>query len=538
MIKRILENKNTLELIRNRIYSHKKGLLLIISLIIFVTVLNVFIPYLLGYLTNILQSNTLIPYCEITFIAFIILSKVILQFFLSYRTNYLAEAIGIELKNKLTSKLVDQGVIFKKYSNGDLIQRILHEVGFVQSKIILGTIYFLKDVFFFTVLIINIISLNVYIFIALILFLIMYVLFYKFFTILVKKNNRNIQVILGEITNYFIEILNGYIDIYIYSIEPKVKTRFNSIFDNLNDQYKTQSKLNAYNDFFIELFIYLFITSLITIILLTDDDLSKIVVILSFIFTLLWPIKDIGKFITSLSGIIPSLNRIEEFLITSLSHNENIVSKKNSFIIEKAENNQLSVINLSFRYINNEHYILDKLNLNFYNGIHLISGENGAGKSTLLKIIAGIHCPYNGKIKIITNEKHYSYKDRIILVQQDPFLFNDTSWNNLFIDKSTYTSEEVVTKFNINSFLGNIINKRVGNNGTSISGGEKQMISIFRALIKNPDVLLLDEITNNLSPENIKKIMTLIEKLRSNKITILVSHENIDYINFSSRTEI
>ena len=151
----------------------------------------------------------------------------------------------------------------------------------------------------------------------------------------------------------------------------------------------------------------------------------------------------------------------------------------------------------------------------------VVTGVSGSGKTTFSDLIPRFYDPTNGEILIDNlNIKKYSLKslrNLIGLVTQNIILFNDTIQNNIAYGKSNATENELLRALksaNLEDLVSNLkngLNTIIGENGIKLSGGEKQRLSIARALIKNPDILILDEATASLDSESEKKVHSAID---------------------------
>ena len=161
-------------------------------------------------------------------------------------------------------------------------------------------------------------------------------------------------------------------------------------------------------------------------------------------------------------------------------------------------------------------------------------GLSGAGKSTILNLIPRFYdCAY-GDIKIdnqsIYNTNLYSLRKNISLVSQDTTLFDDTIKNNIKyaqLDASDNDIEEAAKNSFASDFIENLPDKFetvIGENGVRLSGGEKQRLSIARAMLKKSPIILLDEATSSLDSETENKIQIAIKELTKNKTTIVIAH--------------
>ena len=200
----------------------------------------------------------------------------------------------------------------------------------------------------------------------------------------------------------------------------------------------------------------------------------------------------------------------------------------------KLYNADIKFKNVNFAYDENN-IILNNININIGGGkINAIVGLSGAGKSTLLNLIPRIYDKSSGDI-IIDNQSIYdvnlaSLRNQISIVDQNTTLFDDTIFNNIIYAKPDATEEEVFEASRL-SMSEDFIKKLdkgfdtlVGENGTRLSGGEKQRISIARAFLRKSKIILLDEPTSSLDSETENKIQLALKKLTENKTTIVIAH--------------
>jgi subfamily B ATP-binding cassette protein MsbA len=161
-------------------------------------------------------------------------------------------------------------------------------------------------------------------------------------------------------------------------------------------------------------------------------------------------------------------------------------------------------------------------------------GPSGAGKSTILNLIPRFYNIDSGDIKIdnqsIFQKSLNSVRKEISLVSQDITLFDDTIKNNIAYANLNATEEEIKIASK-NSFANDFIEKLpnkyetiIGENGVRLSGGEKQRLSIARAMLKKSSIILLDEATSSLDVETENKIQQAIQKLTRGRTTIVIAH--------------
>ena len=191
--------------------------------------------------------------------------------------------------------------------------------------------------------------------------------------------------------------------------------------------------------------------------------------------------------------------------------------------------------NISFSYDLVEQNVLKNINLKIIGGkMTSLVGHSGSGKSTILNLIPRFYDAHTGDI-LIDNQSIYkikikSLRDKISLVSQDTTLFDDTIKNNIAYARSEVTDEEIIAAAK-HSYSHEFIDKLpkkyetiIGENGIRLSGGEKQRLSIARAMIKKSPIILLDEATSSLDAETESKIQDALKILTKDKTTIVIAH--------------
>jgi subfamily B ATP-binding cassette protein MsbA len=238
---------------------------------------------------------------------------------------------------------------------------------------------------------------------------------------------------------------------------------------------------------------------------------------------------------------LSTLNMIINGGLSAASRILPIIDQKNTIKnLEFAKPLKINVASINFENVNfsyevNEGPTLQSINLKFEGGkMTSLVGHSGSGKSTILNLIPRFYDAKSGDI-IIDDQSIYgstieSLRSEISMVSQETTLFDDTIKNNIKYGRQEATDEEVfkVAKLSYcDEFINNLPNKfdtLIGENGVRLSGGEKQRLSIARAMMKKSSIILLDEATSSLDSETESKIQDALQILTKNKTTIVIAH--------------
>ncbi|WP_349405654.1 ABC transporter ATP-binding protein, partial [Clostridium perfringens] len=238
-----------------------------------------------------------------------------------------------------------------------------------------------------------------------------------------------------------------------------------------------------------------------------------------------------------ISRMIVSLNRILELLDEKIYEVEIFGDEKiNSNITD------IEFCNVSFSY-NNRKKILDNINFKIDKKSKIaIVGKSGEGKSTILNLITKLYSPDEGLIKInninINNISEKEIRDKISVVNQEPFLFNKTIKENFLMVNSNAKEKDIIQackEAHIYNFIKNLpkgLDTIVGENGANLSVGQKQRLAIARILIKECNIILLDEITSSLDNESQFFINKTIQSLSKKYTIITVTHKISNITNY------
>ena len=259
---------------------------------------------------------------------------------------------------------------------------------------------------------------------------------------------------------------------------------------------------------------------------------------------------DINNFFSFLAAMMLSYQPVRSLATLNVGINQGlsaarrilpIIDMKNKIIDDdkslnlNIKNCDIDFINCNFKYNEKQDFILKNINLKISGGkMTALVGHSGAGKSSLLNLIPRFYDSVSGDIKIdgqsIYNTKIKDLRKNISIVTQDTTLFDDTIKNNILYANSNATDDElkeVAEKSFAYNFIKDLPDKFetvIGENGLRLSGGEKQRLSIARAMLKKAPIILLDEATSSLDAETESKIQEAMSLLTKDKTTIVIAH--------------
>ena len=348
----------------------------------------------------------------------------------------------------------------------------------------------------------------------------------------IGKVTTESQEVAGFLSSFFIEIIKNHKVIKIFQTEEYENKRLSKIINTFKDKVvKIQTVLTRATPI-METLTGLMIGGLIyysgNLIIKGELELNNF---FSFLAAMMLAYQPVRTLATLNMGIQQGLSAAKRLLPIIDEDN----ADKNSDKHLKIDQGNLDFKDVSFKYSESLKNVLNKVNLKFKSGqMTALVGHSGAGKSTILNFIPRFYEPLSGKIFVDNQpiEEHSisSLRENISLVSQDISLFDDTIKNNIKYSRLTASDEEIIEAAklsNCDDFVMNMPNGYetiIGENGVRLSGGEKQRLSIARAILKKSKIILLDEATSSLDAETEDKIQKAINYLTKNKTTIVIAH--------------
>ncbi|HLR92620.1 MAG TPA: ABC transporter transmembrane domain-containing protein [Atopostipes sp.] len=344
---------------------------------------------------------------------------------------------------------------------------------------------------------------------------------------------RDAQAAFSDMNNKVQESLQGIKVIKTFGQEKEDIEEFKVQTDNILDKNQEVYKIDSLFDPTLQLIIGIsYVISIIVggfLILDVEITVGDFVTFISYIGMLVWPMYAIGRLFNIIERGSASYERIEILL-----NEESSIKEKHGATDEPAVGD-LEFDIQSFTYPEDDTPVLEDIYFNLEKGKTLgIVGKTGAGKSTLLKLLLRDYDHYDGTIKFGGRDiRDYTFDallKSIGYVPQDNFLFSTTIRDNIRFSDPTLPQEEVEKAAKIADIHYDILempkgyDTQTGERGVSLSGGQKQRVSIARALIKNPELMILDDSLSAVDAKTEEDILRGLKELREDQTTIIVAH--------------
>lgn len=453
--------------------------------------------------------------------------------------------IEYDLKNEIYAQYQKLSFNFyKKNSTGDLMNRISEDVSKVRMYLGPGIMYTVNLFFLFILVLRKMIATNptlsLYVLIPL---PIMSILIYKVSSVLNKKSEQ-VQRQQSFLSTIVQESFSGIRVIKSYVKEEESEKRFNRESEEYKKRSLSLAKVNAF--FMPTIMLLIGISTILTIYIggvqaqSGVTDAGEIVEFVFYVNMLTWPFASVGWVTSIIQRAAASQTRINEFLEQEpeiVNENFEKLNFKGSIQFE----------NVGLQYENSGVQALEGIQFEAKQGQSIgILGRTGSGKSSLAYLFMRLVDPSSGVIKIDGNDLKDinldAWRKLIGYVPQEHFLFSDTIKNNIIFGlESDEISEEKIIQAAKDAGIHDTImsfpdgyDTILGERGINLSGGQKQRLSIARAFIKNPDILVLDDCLSAVDNETEEIILKSIQGNIQNKTSIIISHR-ISSIKYSDK---
>jgi len=473
--------------------------------------------------------------CIYLFVAYVLKN---IFFYINQTTlSYVQLNIIKDIRNKLFTKIQNFPLrFFDKKRSGELLSILLHDISAIRIALTRSFQHILNEI-------INISIMLAMLFIIspkITLVVMCAIPFAGFITInigqSIRRKAKRSSFKIADISHHIQESIYGIKIIKAFNMKAKEIKRFiseNLKFNNLMfRQEKLKNLTTPINDLIGVSIAVILLWYGGSMVLMDNPSMSSesFMRYIIFLFALLQPARKLGSSIAAIQTGIASANRVNGILgIKADEIEEEGLEQINSFI------DSIEFKKVSFRYENSNNDALKDINIKFKKGQTIaLVGKSGSGKTTFTNLLLRFYNTTKGdilldnkKISTITKE---SLRNIMSVVTQEPILFNDTIYNNIIYGTPNASEKNVkhAAKIaNISDFIETLddkYNSMVGEKGTQISGGEKQRISIARAILRDPEILILDEATSSLDSESEKIVQDAINNLIEDRTVFIIAH--------------
>ena len=338
----------------------------------------------------------------------------------------------------------------------------------------------------------------------------------------------------GILNSYLLEIFKNHKIIKIFQKENYEFLRAEKFINNLKEKVIKIATVLVRASPIMETLTGIMIAGLIyysgKLILKNDLEINNFFSFLAAMMLAYQPVRSLATLNMAINQGLSAAKRILPIIDTK----NKIIEKPNSKNIAVGKG-EIKFHDVSFTYNQENRKILKSISLKIESGkMTALVGHSGAGKSTILNLIPRFYDANSGDILIdntsIYESKINSLRSNISLVSQDTTLFDDTVKNNISYANLEATDDEIYEAAKLSSseeFINNMPSKYetfIGENGVRLSGGEKQRLSIARAMLKKSKIILLDEATSSLDAETEQKIQDAINYLTKDRTTVVIAH--------------
>lgn len=517
---------------------YKKYYIIGVIFLLLSDIVSLFLPYIIGKLIDLIYNNSIDLNNFIKIISFTIF-VVILKYFLamgwSYNVFKASGSIEYLARNKLMRKFLNQSQeFFEKNSTGSLMGKSTNDISQISIMAGYGTLALIDATILpFSIILVMVFTIDLKLTLFSILPLPFIAIIYFKIGDKIYDKSKKVNQSFDRLNDSVLEDAEGIRLIRVFNIVENRRKIF----------YKNADKL-ATNNIILAKYQALLapveriITSLTFIIAigfgsylmsLGKISIGQIVSFTYYLNMLVWPMYALGDFINLKEQASAAMDRIDE----TLNYKEEIKNTDN----KKSVNFPLDIEfdNHNFKYPSSKENILNEINLSIKNSKSLgILGKTSSGKTTLIKQILDLYKVDKSDIyfndDISSDISFKSFKENLGYVPQENMIFSDTLRNNILFAKEDASEEELNLAIEIADFKKDIadfpegLETITGEKGVSLSGGQKQRLSIARAVLKNPEILILDNAMSAVDANTEKNIITNLNKYRSNKTTIIVAH--------------
>ena len=508
----------------------------IVFIIAITTIISVVRPSYQGELIDNLSNINFIQKNEFITQLFGFLALLLVSYIITYIQKYISTKISEEIAENLRSKInhkleiVDSN-FFMQTNLSDIVMKMDKDVSAIKQSGVTSLINLLSNLIILLAVIPFMYNINKFITISNVLLILFIPIVSNLIGSKIQKASRKVLNNYEELTNIINDNFSNWFIIRLFNCAKFSRDKFES----KNTSYK--KSINKQNYLYIvnstmALILQFLGTCIIWVvgayeILNGNMTIGIVMALMNYQSIITSPIIGIASFFNDFNTSLESLKD----LFSLLDFED---AKQGEIKLEQAPN-KIELCNISYQYNKSELRVLNNINMQFFKGsIYSVIGKSGEGKSTLFKIIAGILKPTHGTVLVdgmdLNDIDKISYWKHMGYVLQRSKLFQDTIWNNLNIGKLNQINriEDVCESLDIMDLINSLNSKWdtiITAEGSNFSEGQLRRLDIARTLLKNPSMVLMDEVTSNIDPNCKEKIWEIIREQKQNCIILMSTHD-------------
>lgn len=501
-----------------------------------ITILGILGSFFYKILIDDILTSGIIKTLHILSIGIILLNlfKVLLSAFRSHLLLYLSQKLDIALLLGYYKHVLELPMnFFGTRKVGEIISRF-NDASKVRDAISGATLTIMIDTIMVIVGGAILYSQNAYMFGVTIIIVILYFAIVISFNKWYRKLNEVQMENNAQLTSYMVESLNGIQTVKAYNAERKVNLETETKFIRL---LRSVFKLSWVSNIQGSLVGFVELTGGIVIlwvgaynVINGNLSIGQLITYNSLLAYFLDPVKNLINLQPQMQTALVAADRLGEILDLE-PERTSCEEKKLAPVNMRGD---IYFKNITFRY-GTRKPVLENITLRIKQGERIaLVGESGSGKTTLSKLLLNLYSPEEGEVLIHDNNlkdiKVEALREKIAYIPQETFLFSGSIMENLTLGLDDITVEEVIEaskKAQAHEFINELplrYDTRLEENGSNLSGGQRQRLAIARAILKKPDILILDEATSNLDSITERAIENTIEEYSKNMTTLIIAH--------------
>ena len=528
-------NKKALSILKTNVQGEKRELTYAVLLTFIISGTHVLLPILMKIAIDDYINTKDFKGLVLVVSAYIILALV--QWLASSKQMFLARKIGYSvlysIREKVYKHLINLDIDFhNKHQVGDMTSVIMNDVETIYDLISQGFIYLISDAVTLIAITAALFVLNLRLAVTLLITVPIILYSTKLIGKILRKAQRDVRKNIAQLSSQVEQNISGIKTVKSFSSELNQSFKVSELSEKTRNAQIKAVAISALHFPIMDLAGAIGMALIVWQggLLLTQDiiSLGVLMAAISYVRRIFGPLTDLSQIYTTYQTAGASLDRISSFL------DKKDEVKFPEYMDKSNDGYDISISDLTFSY-SDDKTILKDIDLTIKQGSHIgIVGKSGSGKSTLVKVLGRQYDPDKGEILIggIPYE-HYTkdkFKQILQILPQDTHLFPLTIWENIVYGLKDKTLEDVqilIKKLDLEDFFArfeNNLETRVGEEGKTLSGGQRQAVAIARAMIRDPDILILDEAASNLDSQIEKKIYNYIKNDWIDKTLIIITH--------------